>query len=111
MSTQKHTPIKLTSNTDSIDIDQKSLGLDVTPNDYSDNRGLHIQIRHNGTKGTFNAAVHLKDHIVKAVNLHEELIAALTKLVDSNLNGKEQTRMSVEEFGKIYQLLKKAKGE
>lgn len=52
-------------NTDTVDIDAKCLG--VTTLGY-ENRGLHIQIRHNGDKRLFEAACKIANVIEKALN-------------------------------------------
>lgn len=68
---------KIMKNTDSVDIDQKCLGLsprrDSIPQDVADyihkNRGLHIQIRHNGDPQTFAQANDLLNLISAAPEL------------------------------------------
>lgn len=73
--------IRITANTDSVDISHKSLGLDATrdtfPADIRDHiqrdRGLHIQIRHNQDPQTFAQARHLADLIAAAPDLLEAL--------------------------------------
>lgn len=68
----------ITQNTDSVDIQQKCLGLDATrsgfPRDVADhihtNRGLHIQIRHNGDKQTFAQSVEIANLLASASMLH-----------------------------------------
>lgn len=62
--------MKLRPNTDSIDISQKCLG--ISPNYYgpeTDNRGLHIQIRHNGSKEAYNMALKIQKVICAAPEL------------------------------------------
>lgn len=60
--------MKFTHNTDTIDIDAKSLG--VSNDARLDNRGLHIQIRHNKDKAQFALAVEISNVIVDALNKH-----------------------------------------
>lgn len=59
---------------------------------------------------------HAKDRanaelIVRAVNCHDELIEAVSRFLDHALNGKEQTRLSVNDLTRFNNLLKRAKGE
>jgi len=54
------------NNTDAVDIDNKSLGVS---NDLSlDNRGLNINIKHNGNREQFELACKIQAIIVKALN-------------------------------------------
>lgn len=79
---------RISNNTDSVDIDQKCLGLRVSlDNDNTnlmyDNRGLHIQIRHNRDKNTFEAANQLTKLLTAAPEMLEVLrlaYAALTQV-------------------------------
>lgn len=62
---------RIQPNTDSVDINSKCLGVDVwVPGDslslLNMNRGLHIQIRHNGDKNTFEVANELSRLICNA---------------------------------------------
>lgn len=100
----KHEPqVKIYSNTDNIDINEKCIGLDVSiTDDRTKNRGLHIQIRHSGDKNTYDFANELQTHIVKCVNMHDELVEALEQLLYGQ---------SYEVRDKLEPLLKKAKGE
>lgn len=83
--TNKLGPWKVAQNTDTADIDQRCLGLDVRrgtiPSDVWDhiatNRGLHIQIRHNRDPQTFGQASDLSKFIAVACNNHYKLLAAL----------------------------------
>lgn len=63
--------MKFYKNTDSVDIAAKSIGVHCGEN--LDNRGLCIQIRHNGNKELFEKACKMAEVIVKALN--EELIS------------------------------------
>lgn len=58
--------MKFYNNTDTVDIDNKSLGVS---NDASlDNRGLKISINHNGQKDQFETACKIQRIIVDALN-------------------------------------------
>lgn len=77
----KHTkePFKLINNTDTVDIDQKSIGIDVSYPELSSlhkDRGLHIQIRHNKDKATFNEA----NRVAKLITAAPELLEALKQI-------------------------------
>jgi hypothetical protein len=57
----KQLKFRIQPNTDTVDIDAKCLGLSTwvpgdSTNELNSNRGLHIQIRHNRDKATFEAA-------------------------------------------------------
>jgi hypothetical protein len=58
--------MKFIKNTDTIDINAKSLG--VHPLDGFNDRGLCIQIRHNGDPGLFRLANKISEVIVEALN-------------------------------------------
>ena len=72
---------KITKNTDSIDVQQKCIGMNITrttwPIDVRDhlrtNRGLHLQIRHNGDKQTFGQANEVANLISAAPDMLEAL--------------------------------------
>lgn len=81
---------KITPNTDSVDIDQKCIGLSPRrssiPSDVAEHihrdRGLHIQIRHNGDRQAFTQANDLSRLIAAA----PEMLAALKEAL-ANLRG------------------------
>ena len=85
--------IKITKNTDSTDIDQKCIGLDASrafiPADVRShvhkNRGLHIQIRHNGDKQTFARASAVCDLIAAAPEMLEALEAVRDELLSMDV--------------------------
>jgi len=58
--------LKFYGNTDTVDIDAKSLGIHCMPG--FDNRGLSIMIRHNGDKKLFELANEMSKIIVEALN-------------------------------------------
>lgn len=62
--------IKAYKNTDSLDIQQKCLGISVfsKTEGVNNSRGLHIQIRHNGDKATYKQAIEIQNIIEKALN-------------------------------------------
>ena len=82
---------KITNETDSVDIDQKCLGISPwrpsIPSDVSDhihkNRGLHIQIRHNGDKQTFAQANDRARLITSAPELLESLKELVSEIYQS----------------------------
>lgn len=76
------TTFRIQNNTDSVDIDQKCLGLSAwvegdSVNLLNTNRGLHIQIRHNKNKETFDAACKLQNLLVAA----PEMLSTLKTLM------------------------------
>lgn len=54
------------NNTDTLDIDNKSLGVSNDAN--LDNRGLKISIKHNGQKDQFEMACKIQQIIIEALN-------------------------------------------
>jgi hypothetical protein len=79
---------KITPNTDATDIDQKCIGLNVSRTDapvsshvYND-RGLHIQIRHNRNALTFDLSNDLARLIAAAPEMLEALEMAVKTLTD-----------------------------
>ena len=83
MKNSKHTPgpiKRITNNTGTVDIDQHSIGLDVSYEELTDlknKRGLHIQIRHNRDKATFNEA----NNIARLIAAAPEMLAYLENLL------------------------------
>lgn len=77
---------KIYKNTDTTDIDNKSLGLSVKPLDVpsthslNDNRGLHVQIRHNSNALTFDAANEVAALIAAAPEMLDALELCYLKL-------------------------------
>lgn len=70
-------PFKLAKNTDSVDIDDKSLGISAYgEGDLNNNRGLKIQIRHNGDKATFERA----NELSRLIFAGPEMLAVLKQL-------------------------------
>lgn len=90
----KNSNIKITENTDAVDIDQKCLGLNATresfPRDIRDhihkNRGLKIQIRHNGDAQTHGQANYVSRLISAAPELLKELKHLVNLLGDGPYN-------------------------
>jgi len=62
--------MKFIKSTDNVDIAAKSIGIHTM--EGLDNRGLHIQIRHNGDKELFEKACKMAEIIVKALNEAEK---------------------------------------
>jgi len=97
----------INKNTDTVDIDDNSIGLDVrrldTPNSTHiyDDRGLHIQIKHNKNALTYDFSNHLADLIVAA----PDLLEALEIIVD------ECTDLSFEHLCLAKNALRKANQE
>jgi len=111
---------KLTPNTDSIDIEQKSLGISprrsTIPRDVADyiheNRGLHIQIRHNGNKQAFQQAVELQKLICAAPELLEalsECVSSLASEIAGEYEGTSLLEARMKELDPYRKLLKKFK--
>jgi hypothetical protein len=70
------TKFKLQANTDTVDTDNKCLGISAwldgdSLNSFNVNRGLHIQIRHNGDEAIFEVAIELQSRIVACVRACE----------------------------------------
>lgn len=73
----------IVNNTDTTDIEDHCLGLNVMCFEFKDlqiNRGLHIQIKHNKDKATFNAANKIAKVICAAPEMLEALISTLAAL-------------------------------
>jgi hypothetical protein len=67
---------KIYPNTDAVDIDSKCLGLSVileNDSEVPNNRGLHVQIRHNRDRETFEIASHMSKLFASAPELLEAL--------------------------------------
>lgn len=58
--------MKFYNNTDTVDIAAKSLG--ISTDQSLDDRGLKIQIRHNGNKELFEKACRMAQIITEALN-------------------------------------------
>jgi hypothetical protein len=58
--------LRFYNNTDTVDIVAKSIG--ISSSGSFDDRGLKIQIRHNGDKELFRLANEMAQKIVKALN-------------------------------------------
>ena len=76
----KSIQFKIQCNTDTVDIDNKCLGLSAwVPGDsvnlLNTNRGLHIQIRHNGDESTYEAAIQLS----RLLSAAPEMLALLER--------------------------------
>jgi hypothetical protein len=74
---------KIYNNTDNVDIDQKSLGLSVTyepMREVNDNRGLHVQIRHNNDKLTYELANQLRKLLTAAPDMLGALLVIRASL-------------------------------
>lgn len=76
--------IRIQKNTDNVDIEQKSVGLDCwiegdSQNLLNTNRGLHIQIRHNGNKDTFEAA----NDVAKLIANAPRMLQVLRNIIGS----------------------------
>ncbi len=86
---------KIYSNTDTIDIDQKCLGLSVylpsEPIELRDhiakNRGLKIQIKHNRDDRTFSEATSLASLIKAAPKMKKVLEYILKEQLDNGASG------------------------
>jgi hypothetical protein len=79
MSKRKDGAIRIQANTDNRDIEAQSLGLDCwivgdSVNTLNANRGLHIQIRHNGNPEVFEVANRVSRLIARAPEMLELLI-------------------------------------
>lgn len=88
-----------------VDIDAKCLGLSAwvdgdSTSKLNTNRGLHIQIRHNRDKETFEAASQLANILTVAPQMLKVLIEA-----ERHLGGRDDL------CHRIQDLIKKAKGE
>lgn len=81
-------------------------------NEYfiSDSSGFHLAKVYN-SNGQFNESYQEAQarQVLKCVNMHEELVAALSVFVNHAINGKEQTRIAVKQLGEFNELLKQAK--
>lgn len=87
--------MKLTQNTDTVDIDQKCLGISpIHSGPETVNRGLHIQIRHNANRKTYEKAIEIQRQIVASSELYE---AALI-LEDLMLNHSNNFRMETKDI-------------
>lgn len=77
----------ISNNTDSTDIDQQCIGLDATrttfPKDVAEhihqNRGLHVQIRHNRDRQTFSQA----NELARLIAAAPEMLQILNNIVSS----------------------------
>lgn len=105
-------PFKLYANTDTVDIDDKCLGITVYPDGYPSpgtdalkrDRGLHIQIRHNRHRETFEAA----REIEKLVAAAPDLLDAVRTLMAAH--GDSGTPYQKEAYAKALEAVKKAGG-
>lgn len=105
--------MRITKNTDSIDIEQQCLGLDATrdsfPKDIRNhihrNRGLHIQIRHNKDAQAFAQAADFANLIAAAPDLYEQLLY-VTRVLEAALPDSTETLR-----GECHAILAKARGE
>lgn len=105
---------RIQENTDNVDIDQKCLGLSVwVPGDsvnlLNDNRGLHVQIRHNQNKETFEAA----NQLSKLLKHSPDLLRLARLVIETNpgtvyLNGSDGEMYA--EFEALDQVIKKIEG-
>lgn len=104
---------KINHNTDSIDIDQKCIGLsprrESIPSDVAEhihsNRGLHIQIRHNEDAQTFAQANDLAKLIHAAPYMLEALELLADEIILQGENGDQQN------LSMIMHILLVARGE
>lgn len=116
----KQSTWKISNNTDSVDIASKCIGLDprrnTIPRDVADhihrNRGLHIQIRHNGDAQTFAQA----NDLAKLLRAAPSMLEALEK-IDSMIrelewfNGEEVAEDEQEAIDFLRATLKSVRGE
>ncbi len=104
---------RITNNTDSRDIDEKCLGLDVCLGETSKlhtNRGLHIQIRHNRDKATYLAA----NEVAKLLSASTDMLDALENLCDlikAETNEKFDNFDQDQTYKQAKAAIKKAKGK
>lgn len=102
-------PIKrIINNTDAVDIEARCLGLDVyyaelTPLHTS--RGLHIQIRHNSDKATFEEANRVASLLVAA----PEMLSTLKQAAET-LSNLEATLEVGRAYLKIHDLITRIEG-
>lgn len=108
--------LKISPNTDSLDIVQKCIGLDTNIHGTdSVNRGLHIQIRHNGQRQTFRKA----NEIGKLFCASPELYACVKSLsenfpeigTDNHVSGADLVDWLSEQWPYWQAALKKAEGK
>jgi len=101
---------KLQQNTDAVDIDAKCLGISAwvdgdSQNLLNSNRGLHIQIRHNGNKETFDAATQLS-RLISASPLMLEALEHVMAVIDNGY----QDNVVFDVIG-LRAAIRKARGE
>ena len=105
---------KIVKNTDSVDIDQKCLGLCPShpeiSQDVYDKRGLHIQIRHNGDKQAFIEACNLSNLIAAAPDMFEQL-QEIAESFDFSNNIEDYHESMYYIVMSVRKILKKASGE
>ncbi len=107
---------KINKNTDTVDMRQKCLGLSVVAldcpcGDIYDDRGLHVQIRHNTTLITYDLASEVSSLIAAAPDLLEALENLLANLIDSGEYISEITGIPYDDVKQAIEAIKKAKGE
>lgn len=96
--------MKITKNTDAVDIDNHCLGLSCYIQgqpELNKARGLHVQIKHNADPETFRAASELSNLIATA----PEMLAAL-----ENLENDDSSTMPESAWLLVKNAIKKAKG-
>ncbi len=100
-----HMTFKMRYNTDSVDINALSLGIDAASleSDLSRNRGLHIQVKHNGDSPTFKAATALQDLLVAAPDMLSTL-----RLCEHALDGRLEPQNIQALIGTIRHVIKNA---
>lgn len=111
------TTFKITPNTDTVDIDQKCIGLDVQSKTWSrdvrdhlkTNRGLHIQIKHNQNPQTFAQANEVSNLIAAAPELLKSLEAFMERY--KGIKATSPFDGSLEMWEEAKQIIKKARGE
>ena len=107
---KKTVKFNIVNNTDSRDIDEKSLGLSVDTsmervgNSIYNDRGLHVQIRHNKNKKTFERACQLAKLIAAAPAMFEAL-ESVFKTMDLTRDSQFET------FELIRNAIKAANGD
>lgn len=103
---------KLSQNTDTVDIDQKCLGVSpIYSGPETNNRGLHIQIRHNGDKATYEKAIEIQKLITAAPDLYEAIREALFFLQNVDPSSREYQSAKEYRIRLTKDALKRARGE